>query len=94
MAALSAVVFDLDGTLVDTEEVLDGCISEATLSLTGVSPTHANLAAVRGFADEGPGSWPERLLSSLPPPSPSAPLTPSEPPLPNAPAPPTTMTTT
>jgi HAD superfamily hydrolase (TIGR01509 family) len=79
--ARSAVIFDLDGTLLDTEEVLDSCIIEACVQLTGATPTPAQLASVRGFADKGPGSWPELMLAQLapaggaragPPPTPDA----------------------
>ena len=72
---MRAVIFDLDGTLIDTEEVLDSCIVEACTSF-GATPSRAQLASVRGFSDEGPNGWPTSLLAQLqfpaPPPSPAA----------------------
>jgi HAD superfamily hydrolase (TIGR01509 family) len=59
--------------LLDTEEVLDGCITDGCRQLLGVAPTAAQLASVRGFADEGPGSWPERILASVAPSAAGAP---------------------
>jgi pseudouridine-5'-monophosphatase len=62
---IRGVIFDLDGTLLDTERVLDECISEACVSEFGVAPSDEQLRAVRGLADHGDGSWPSVLLASL-----------------------------
>jgi pyrophosphatase PpaX len=39
----STVLFDLDGTLVDSGQVMDGCLRELTLELLGREPTAAEL---------------------------------------------------
>lgn len=59
------MIFDLDGTLLDTERVLDECIIEACQSELGIAPSDEQLRAVRGLADHGEGSWPSALLASL-----------------------------
>jgi len=60
-----AVIFDLDGTLLNTEECLDTCIIRAITALLGAAPTPAQLDQVRGFPDHGPNSWPQRMLALL-----------------------------
>ncbi len=40
----STVLFDLDGTLVDSGQVMDACLRELTLELLGREPTPAQLA--------------------------------------------------
>jgi beta-phosphoglucomutase-like phosphatase (HAD superfamily) len=62
---LRACIFDLDGTLLDTEECLDTCIVRAVTSLLGAPPTAAQLNSVRGFPDHGADSWPVRMLAQL-----------------------------
>ena len=58
------VIFDLDGTLLDTEALLDECILEAAQEL-GFSPSPADLLSVRGLADHGEGGWPSTLIARL-----------------------------
>ena len=62
---LRACIFDLDGTLLNTEECLDTCIVRAVTALLGAPPTAAQLDSVRGFPDHGEGSWPQRMLAQL-----------------------------
>ena len=59
------VIFDLDGTLLNTEDCLDTCIIRAVTSLLGRAPPSAALDAVRGLPDFGAVSWPARMLEEL-----------------------------
>jgi beta-phosphoglucomutase-like phosphatase (HAD superfamily) len=61
----SGAIFDLDGTLLDTESLLDECAAEALHSLTGITAPASALNAVRGLADHGEGGWPARLLAEV-----------------------------
>ena len=62
---LRGVIFDLDGTLLDTEHCLDLCIVRAVQTLLGVTAPPASLDAVRGHPDHGEDSWPEKMLREL-----------------------------
>lgn len=61
----AAVIFDLDGTLLDTEACLDACIVRAVKTLLDKTPSDAMLDAVRGLPDHGERSWPKLMLSQL-----------------------------
>lgn len=64
---IQGVIFDLDGTLLDTESVLDSCIAETCLKDFGLIADAASLHAVRGLKDHGLGGWPSTLLARLQP---------------------------
>jgi HAD superfamily hydrolase (TIGR01509 family) len=64
---IQGVIFDLDGTLLDTESVLDSCIAETCLKDFGLIADAASLHAVRGLKDHGIGGWPSTLLARLEP---------------------------
>lgn len=62
MPLYRAALFDLDNTLLNTEEVLDEATVTVMRSRYGVGVTAEALASVRGFVDVGPGSWTRTLL--------------------------------
>lgn len=63
--AFGGVIFDLDGTLLDTESVLDSVIVETCESDFGVTVDDAALHSVRGLPDHGLNGWPSALLTKL-----------------------------
>jgi pseudouridine-5'-monophosphatase len=65
LGPLRGVIFDLDGTLLDTESLLDECASAACAALLGAPAPPAALHSVRGLPDHGPDGWPRALLLAL-----------------------------
>lgn len=60
-SAFDAVLFDLDATLLNTEDALDTAIVDALRLGWGVEADVETIAAFRGAPDLGPGSWAEAM---------------------------------
>ena len=62
-AAVEALLFDLDDTLLNTEELLDATMVAVMQQEYGVAVSHASLARLRGCVDVGPEGWTTKLIA-------------------------------